>query len=507
MSQSDIPIFGIGRDLAGVTDDPIKILRERFGYRSFRPGQEEIVRAVIAGRDALGILPTGGGKSLCYQVPAIALRGLSIVVTPIISLMEDQVRRALELGMRARHMSSNQPAKLRTETLELAEQDGLDLLFVAPERLGSEAFSQLLSSADIRLIVVDEAHCISEWGHDFRPSYRMIGRIRSRTRAPLLALTATATPDVQRDIASNLGLVDPRKVVRSFDRSNLSWQIRKLGRGEDRIGIVHSLLGSRAGSCIVYGATRRIVEEADKGLRRLGHRVETYHAGMSGSERSRTLEVFLGDECRIVCATNAFGMGIDKPDVRTVVHLNLPTTLEAYYQEAGRAGRDGEPALCVALYSARDRGLRESFVESAHPDLRRLRHVHRVLLSVSDANCVSSTELGEVARLAGVATPGAVATALAALERTGAIHPLQPLPEAGTIGPAEVSYPLQVGVTARADFAWAASLRRAAIEKLAAVDAFACGRRCRRAALLRYFGESSPRRCGACDRCRGQLQL
>ena len=387
--------------------DPVDILRKRFGYPSFRPGQEELVRTVIGGRDALGILPTGGGKSVCYQVPAFALGGLTLVITPLVSLMEDQVRRARELGLRARHMSSVQGATERRKTSGLAAGGGLDVLFVSPERLETKGFREVLGNADVRLVAIDEAHCISEWGHDFRPSYRKISRIRRQVRAPFLALTATATPAVREDIRDNLGLERPHTVVQSFDRPNLAWRVRHVRDGADRIAIVHRLLGERPGTCIVYASTRRGVDEARDGLARLGHRVEAYHAGLSGDERTRILEAFLKDGCRVVTATNAFGMGIDKPDVRTVVHLQLSTTLEAYYQEAGRAGRDGGPSLCLALHAPGDGRIGRMFIDGTHPDRRRLDLVLRVLASLANWHGIASTELDKVARLAGgISLPG-----------------------------------------------------------------------------------------------------
>ena len=484
--------------------DPLAILRRRFGYPSFRPGQEELVRSVIGGRDALGVLPTGGGKSVCYQVPAIALGGVSLVISPLVSLMEDQVRRARELGLRARHMSSVQSSAAKREIMDQTASGAVDLLFVAPERLGSEPFVDLMREADIRLVAVDEAHCISEWGHDFRPSYRSIAQVRRHSDAPFLALTATATPEVRDDIASNLALVRPHRVLRSFDRPNLTWRVQSVRRDADRVAAVHRLLASRPGTCIVYAATRRRVDEARDALARLGHRVEAYHAGMEGRERTRVLGDFLADRCRIVCATNAFGMGIDKPDVRTVVHLQLPSTLEAYYQEAGRGGRDGRAALCLALHAPGDERLGRMFVDGAHPERRRLELVHKVLLGLADRNGVADTRLGEVVRRTPRLASSDVALALVALERSGSVHPIHPLPDPGTLGRAEGLHPLRVGVWARADLARAISLRKAALAKLRSVQVYARGRRCRRAALLRYFGESSPSLCGACDRCRSR---
>ncbi|MBM4185066.1 MAG: DEAD/DEAH box helicase [Gemmatimonadetes bacterium] len=236
--------------------DPVALLQQHLGHPAFRPGQEDLVRAVLAGRDALGILPTGGGKSVCYQVPALALGGLTLVVTPLVSLMEDQVGRAQRAGLRAAHMSANQPADTRRTTLVAAVERRLDVLFVAPERLELEAFRDAIGRADVRLLAVDEAHCISEWGHDFRPSYRRIGVLRSALSCPTLALTATATPAVRDDVLGSLGLDRPLVVVRSFDRPNLSWFVLPGRSAEERISATYALLRSTPGCAIVYAPTR-----------------------------------------------------------------------------------------------------------------------------------------------------------------------------------------------------------------------------------------------------------
>jgi ATP-dependent DNA helicase RecQ len=253
--------------------DPRDLLRRHFGYPGFRPGQEELVRAVLAGRDALGVLPTGGGKSVCYQVPALALGGLTLVITPLVSLMQDQVRRALEAGLRGAFMSSTQSARERRATLSAARDGALDVLFVAPERLELDAFQKELRGLDIRLLAVDEAHCISEWGHEFRPSYRRLGRVRHTLGCPTLALTATATPDVRQDILTSLELRDPLVEVRSFDRPNLSWQVRKAATLHERVRETYRLLTRRPGPAIVYAPTRGWVESGARpagGLRAFG---------------------------------------------------------------------------------------------------------------------------------------------------------------------------------------------------------------------------------------------
>ena len=473
--------------------DPVQILERHLGYSAFRPGQEDLVRAVLGGRDALGILPTGGGKSVCYQVPALALGGLTLVVTPLVSLMEDQVGRARVAGLRAAHLSAAQPASQRKATLQEATSGALDILFVAPERLELAAFREALSRADVRLLAVDEAHCISEWGHDFRPAYRRIGVLRGMLSCPTLALTATATPAVRDDVLDSLALTRPLVVVRSFDRPNLSWFVRRGRSLQERVGDVYALLRRLPGTAIVYAPTRRSVERVRDALASRGLATEAYHAGLPGPERSRVQAAFMAGACRVVVATNAFGMGIDKADVRTVVHVQLPGTLEAYYQEAGRAGRDGGPARCIAFHERADRRLSRLFVDRTHPPAKALRALHRRLRRHASPDGVvypDSPELAWAAPLVEEWLEDTGTGMLAALERAGAIRTV----------PRDEAVPL-VGVRRRLDVAPAVVLRGAALAKVEAVQAYARARGCRRRALLRYFGEEAPPRCGSCDRC------
>jgi ATP-dependent DNA helicase RecQ len=465
------------------------------GYDGFRPGQEDLVRAVLAGRDALGILPTGGGKSVCYQIPALALGGLTLVVTPLVSLMEDQVGRARGAGLRAAHLSATQPPAERKATLEKATAGALDILFVAPERLELTAFREALERADVRLLAVDEAHCISEWGHDFRPAYRRIGVLRGVLACPTLALTATATPAVRDDVLASLALTSPLVVVRSFDRPNLSWSVLRGRSLHERVARVHALLRRLPGTAIVYAPTRRAVERVRDGLANRGLATEAYHAGLPGPERSRVQAGFMAGGCRVVVATNAFGMGIDKADVRTVVHVQLPGTLEAYYQEAGRAGRDGGPACCIAFHQWADRRLSRLFVDRTHPPAKALRAVHRRLRRQAGQGGVVSVDSAGLHWARGLVEEWLEDTGtgmLAALERTGAIRRVMLAAEAD--GPA-------LGVRRRLRVEPAVRLRRAALAKVEAVQAYARSRGCRRRALLRYFGEKAPVRCGSCDRC------
>ena len=487
-----------------MTVDPVALLQKHLGYPGFRPGQEDLVRAVLHRRDALGILPTGGGKSVCYQIPALALGGVTLVLTPLVSLMEDQVGRARQAGLRAAHLSAAQSEGVKQATKQSLLAGELDVLFVAPERLELPRFRDVLSRSDIRLLAVDEAHCIAEWGHDFRPSYRRIGEVRSLLRCPVLALTATATPRVREEIHESLGLRDPRTVVKSFDRPNLSWSVLPSGTWRERVSRLRRLLRATPGIAIVYAPTRRQVEGTRDALAGFGIRTEGYHAGLPGEERTRVQETFMAGGCRVVVATNAFGMGIDKPDVRLVVHLQLPATLEGYYQEAGRAGRDGGPAQCAAFYHRADQKLGRAFVDRSHPPLRALRVLHRVLRADADGTGVAVLDSALLARLARGRSEGDVQAKLDALARTGAIYRLGGGDGAdrGTAEGSEGSVLQRIGVRSRPEWACAERLRRNARAKLAAVDRYARSRPCRRQALLAYFGEAAPLRCGACDRCR-----
>ncbi|HSG09976.1 MAG TPA: ATP-dependent DNA helicase RecQ [Longimicrobiales bacterium] len=485
-------------------NEPRDILRRHFGYAGFRPGQEPLVRAVLSGRDALGVLPTGGGKSVCYQVPALAMGGLCVVLTPLVSLMEDQVRRAGEVGLPAAFLSAGQSSRQRRATLQQARAGALNILFVAPERLGTPGFLDALREARVRLLAVDEAHCISEWGHDFRPAYREIGRVRDAVEAPVLALTATATPRVRRDVEESLALRNPLRVVRSFDRPNLAWAVLAGGNLVARCRAVHRLLRRVAGVAVVYAPTRRAVEDVRDLLASFGVRAEAYHAGLTPAERSSVQSTFMDDGCRVVVATNAFGMGIDKASVRLVAHIQLPGTLESYYQEAGRAGRDGATAWCVAFRGPGDGLLAQGFVDRSHPPGWVLRRLHRRLKRLSGPGGDARLRAADIRSLSGPL--GGVEESLqgiAALARAGAVRVLEGSleEEQGTEPGSEGSQFLRVGVRNRLDLASALRLRRAALDKLRAVRRYAEARTCRRREILAYFGERARHGCGACDSC------
>lgn len=336
---------------------PLDILHQTFGYPTFRPHQEQIVEAAVSGRDVMAVMPTSAGKSICYQVPALALGGLTIVVSPLISLMSDQVMALRELGVAAACLNSALDSHERSQTLAEMSRGLLNLVYVAPERLADPAFLDVVQSHGLSLLAVDEAHCISQWGNDFRPSYQRICDFIDAlpTRPPVMALTATATRQVREDIEGTLGLRDPLRVVASFDRPNLSFAVeRPSGKRAKDKALLEFVRAHEQSSGIVYCMSRRAVEDVCDMLREQGVAATRYHAGLSPEERDRNQADFIYDRSPVMVATNAFGMGIDKSNVSYVVHYNLPLSLENYYQEAGRAGRDGTKAECLLLYTAGD---------------------------------------------------------------------------------------------------------------------------------------------------------
>ena len=336
---------------------PLDILHQTFGYPTFRPHQEQIVEAAVSGRDVMAVMPTSAGKSICYQVPALALGGLTIVVSPLISLMSDQVMALRELGVAAACLNSALDAHERSQTLIEMSRGLLNLVYVAPERLADPAFLDVVQSHGLSLLAVDEAHCISQWGNDFRPSYQRICDFIDAlpTRPPVMALTATATRQVREDIEGTLGLRDPLRVVANFDRPNLSFAVeRPSGKRAKDKALLEFVRAHEQSSGIVYCMSRRAVEDVCDMLREQGVAATRYHAGLSPEERDRNQADFIYDRSPVMVATNAFGMGIDKSNVSYVVHYNLPLSLENYYQEAGRAGRDGTKAECLLLYTAGD---------------------------------------------------------------------------------------------------------------------------------------------------------
>lgn len=344
---------------------PLEILKEYFGYSSFRLGQEEIISALLQDRDVLGIMPTGAGKSICYQVPALCSLGVSLVISPLISLMKDQVDALREMGVEAALINSTLSATGYREVMEEARMGRYKLIYVAPERLESYDFISLCQGLPIDFVIVDEAHCVSQWGHDFRPSYRNIsGFIRSLSQRPVIgAFTATATPRVKQDILQLLQLQEPYSLTTGFDRPNLYFEVE---RPKHKLDWTLSYIKKhREDSGIIYCSTRKTVDALYEKLLAKGVEVVRYHAGLSEAERNKAQELFLYDKAKVMIATNAFGMGIDKSNIRYVLHYNMPKNMESYYQEAGRAGRDGLPSICTLLYSASDIMTNRLLIENA----------------------------------------------------------------------------------------------------------------------------------------------
>ena len=344
------------------TPDLHAVLDSVFGFTAFRPHQEEIVRRILSGTDVLAVMPTGGGKSLCYQLPAAVLQRPVVVVSPLISLMKDQVDGARENGLSAAYLNSSLSVDEAAEVNRAIASGTLDLLYIAPERFAAAGFLERLSAGGVSLFAVDEAHCISQWGHDFRPDYRNLSVIRERfPGVPIAAFTASATLRVQNDIASCLGLEEPYMVRASFDRPNLFYEVRRREKASKQV--LELIRTMRGASGIVYCPTRAEVDRYVELLRTNGVRAGAYHAGLPGEERHANQEAFDLGTVEVMVATVAFGMGIDKPDIRFVVHTGLPKDMESYYQETGRAGRDGEPARCLLLYSMADVPLQRRFIE------------------------------------------------------------------------------------------------------------------------------------------------
>ncbi|HEY9898639.1 MAG TPA: ATP-dependent DNA helicase RecQ [Pantanalinema sp.] len=396
-------------------------LERHFGHSTFRPGQQGVVEAVLAGRDTVAIMPTGNGKSICYQLPALMLEGTTLVVSPLIALMKDQVDALAEKGIPATFINSSlDPAEAEYRLSGLAS-GRYKLVYIAPERFKNRAFMEAIQGITIARLAVDEAHCVSQWGHDFRPDFlRLRDALAKLGRPPVLAATATATPEVREDIVKQLGLNDPAVFVTGFDRPNLRYVVRPASGEAAKLSKVLEIAQKTKGSGIVYASTRKNVEAIAEHLEAAGVSAVAYHAGLHDTEREQAQDAWMAGKARVVVATNAFGMGVDKPNVRFVIHHDLPGTVEAYYQEAGRAGRDQLASYCVLIFSPADRYLQEFFIEGSCPSVSTLSDVYQVLCDQGPDEFVMTHEA------IGRAMPGkvndmAIGTCLNLLERNGVI--------------------------------------------------------------------------------------
>lgn len=402
--------------------EALALLKQRFGFDGFRAGQAEVVSAVLAGRDALCILPTGGGKSLCYQLPALLKPGVTLVVSPLIALMKDQVDALHRRGIPAAELNSSLTPEQQDEALDRAAAGEVKLLYVAPERFRNERFRRRVAALQVSLVAVDEAHCISQWGHDFRPDYRRLKPALEALGSPqVLALTATAPLEVQDDIVAQLGLREPLRLVDGLVRENLVFEVVRPSTADGKQEALERVIAGTPGAVIVYCATRKAVERVADALARRGRKVLRYHAGLEDAERSAAQEAFVTGGAPLLVATNAFGMGVDRPDVRAVVHYDIPRTVEAYVQESGRAGRDGQPALCVLLFHPADLHIQRFFLDGSNPSREVVSEVFRVLLEAGEGRVEMTAEaIAERMRLD--APTNAVSAALAVLDRAALVR-------------------------------------------------------------------------------------
>jgi ATP-dependent DNA helicase RecQ len=468
-----------------------RALRRHFGFHSLREGQEEVIRSVLAGQDTLAIMPTGAGKSLCYQLPGLQLPGVTVVVTPLLSLMKDQADKLAERGVEAAQVNSQLSARDEAALLEEIRQGKREFVFATPERLARPEFLALLRQNPIDLFVIDEAHCISEWGHDFRPAYLELRHaIATLGDPPVLALTATATESVILDVLQRLGREEMTVIDLGIRRDNLRLEVVPCRTGTERETHLARLLRDTEGTGLIYTSTVKGCEEITGYLDGLGFEVAAYHGRMSAAERRRNQDRFMAGELKAMIATNAFGMGIDKQDLRFVIHANLPGSLESYYQEAGRAGRDGKPARCILLALAEDRNTQLFFIHGSYPKQEHFAAVARGLARLGSEEALPLAELRDKS---GVAETK-VRVILSAFKDLGLVE------EVG-----RKSFRAVQKLTAAAVGEAAGHYRRKIEgdrQRLDRMVAYSQTALCRWLALLDYFGEEAEwERCGNCDNC------